>query len=97
MNNIFSNLFDVCVVIHFDNILIYSNNMFIYYWNIIRILKYPYKTGLYTKVKKYKFYSKLVEYLKYIFLFLDLLYQITKLRFAKPKKDWMFLTFFSFS
>jgi len=27
MNDIFSNLFDICIVIYLDDILIYSNNM----------------------------------------------------------------------
>ena len=66
MNNIFSNLLDICVVIYLDDILIYSNNMSEYYWHIKEVLKCLYKAGLYTKVEKCKFYSKSVEYLGYI-------------------------------
>jgi len=60
MNNIFSNLLDVCVIIYLDDILIYSNQ------HIKEVLKHLHKTGLYAKAEKCKFYSKLVEYLGYI-------------------------------
>ena len=53
-------------MIYLDNILIYSNNMSKHYWYIKKVLKYLYKAGLYAKVEKCKFYSKLVKYLKYI-------------------------------
>ena len=66
MNNIFSSILDVCVMIHLDNILIYSNNMFEYYWHIKEVLKHLYKAGLYTKAEKCKFHSKSVKYLGYI-------------------------------
>jgi len=66
MNNIFSNLLDVCVVIYLDNILIYSNDMSKHYWHVKEVLKHFYKTGLYAKAEKYKFHSELVEYLGYI-------------------------------
>ena len=54
-----------------DDILIYSNIIYSnkiseHYWHVKKVLKHLYKTGLYTKVEKYKFYSKLVEYLGYI-------------------------------
>ena len=38
-----------------------------HYWYVKKVLKHFYKTGLYAKVEKYKFYSELVEYLEYIF------------------------------
>ena len=66
MNDIFSNLFDVCIVIYLDDILIYSNNMSKHYQHIKKVLKCLYKAGLYAKVKKCKFYSESVEYLGYI-------------------------------
>ncbi len=58
MNNLFSDLLDICIMIYLDNILIYLNNM--------SELKYLYKVNLYTKAEKYKFHSELVEYLEYI-------------------------------
>jgi len=66
MNDIFSNLLDVCVVIYLDDILIYSNNMSEHYLHIKKVLKHLYKAGLYAKAEKCKFHSKSVEYLGYI-------------------------------
>ena len=66
MNNIFSDLLDVCVVIYLDNILIYLNNMSKHHRHIKEVLKCLCKAGLYTKAEKYEFYSELVEYLGYI-------------------------------
>ena len=37
-----------------------------HHWHIKKVLKYLYKAGLYVKAEKYKFHSKLVEYLGYI-------------------------------
>jgi len=66
INDLFSDLLDICVMIYLDNILIYSNNMSKHCWHVKKVLKYLYKTGLYTKVEKCKFHFKLVEYLGYI-------------------------------
>ena len=66
MNNIFSNLLDVCVMIYLDDILIYSNNISGHHWHVRKVLKHLHKAGLYAKVEKCKFYSELVEYLEYI-------------------------------
>ena len=66
MNDIFSNLLDVYIMIYLDDILIYLNNISKHYWHIKEILKYLYKTGLYAKAEKCKFHSELVEYLGYI-------------------------------
>jgi len=66
MNNIFSNLLDICVVIYLEDILIYSNNMSECHWHVKEVLKHLCKAGLYAKAEKYKFHSKLVEYLRYI-------------------------------
>ena len=66
MNDIFSNLLDVCIVIYLDNILIYSNNMSEHHQYVKEVLKYLHKASLYTKAEKCKFHSELVEYLGYI-------------------------------
>ena len=66
MNNIFSDLLDVCVMIYLDDILIYSNNMSEHHQHVKEVLKYLYKAGLYAKAEKYEFYSESVEYLGYI-------------------------------
>ena len=61
MNNIFSNLLDVCVVIYLYDILIYSNNMSKHHQHVKEVLKHLCKAA-----EKCKFHSKLVEYLEYI-------------------------------
>ena len=66
MNDIFSDLLDVCVMIYLDDILIYLNNMFEHHQHIKEVLKHLYKAGLYAKAEKCKFHSKSVEYLGYI-------------------------------
>ena len=66
INDIFSDLLDVCVVIYLDDILIYSNNMSEHYQHMKKVLKYLRKAGLYAKVEKCKFHSESVEYLGYI-------------------------------
>ena len=66
MNDIFSGLLDVCVMIYLDNILIYSNNMFKHHQHVKKVLKYLHKTELYAKAEKCKFCFKSVEYLEYI-------------------------------
>ena len=67
MNEIFSNLLDIYVIIYLDDILIYSNNMSKHHQHVKKVLKCLYKTGLYVKAEKCEFHSELVEYLKYIF------------------------------
>ena len=66
MNDIFSDLLDVCVVIYLDDILIYLNNMSKHHQHVKEVLKCLHKAGLYAKAEKYEFHSKSVEYLGYI-------------------------------
>ena len=66
MNDIFSDLLDIYVMIYLDDILIYSNNMSEHHQHVKEGLKRLHKTGLYAKAEKCKFHSKLVKYLKYI-------------------------------
>ena len=66
MNNVFSDLLDVCVIIYLDDILIYLNNMSEHHWHVKEVLKYLHKVGLYAKAEKCKFHSESVEYLGYI-------------------------------
>ena len=66
MNDIFSDLLDVCVVIYLNDILIYLNNMSKHYWHVKEVLKHFCKADLYAKAEKYEFHSELVEYLGYI-------------------------------
>jgi len=66
INDIFSDLLDVYVMIYLDNILIYSNNMSKHYQHVKEVLKHFYKASLYAKAEKYEFHSESVEYLEYI-------------------------------
>ena len=66
MNNIFSDLLDVCVIIYLNNILIYLNNMSEHHWYVKEVLKFLCKASLDAKAEKCEFYSKSVEYLGYI-------------------------------
>ena len=66
MNNIFSNLLDVYVMIYLDDILIYLNNMSKHHWHVKEVLKHFCKAGLYAKAEKCEFHSESVEYLGYI-------------------------------
>ena len=66
MNDIFSDLLDVYVVIYLDDILIYLSNMSKHHWHVKEVLKCLRKAGLYAKAKKCEFHSESVEYLGYI-------------------------------
>ena len=66
MNDIFSDLLDVCVMIYLDDILIYSNNMSKHHRHVKEVLKRLHKAGLYAKAEKCEFHSESVEYLGYI-------------------------------
>ena len=66
MNDIFSNILDICVVIYLDNILIYLNNISEHHQHVKEVFKCLCKAGLYAKAEKYEFHSELVEYLGYI-------------------------------
>ena len=66
MNDIFSDLLDVCVVIYLDDILIYSNNMSEHHRHVKEVFKCLHKTGLYAKAEKCEFHSESVKYLGYI-------------------------------
>jgi len=66
MNNMFSNLLDVCIVVYLDNILIYSNDTTQHWRHVKEVYKRLQKAGLYAKAEKCKFHSGSVEYLGYV-------------------------------
>ena len=88
MNNIFSDLLDVCVMIYLDNILIYLNNMSKHHQHVKKVLKHLHKIGLYAKADKCEFHSELVEYLGYILSSSGLTMSNVKIiqDWLKPKK-----------
>jgi len=66
MNDLFSNLLDVCVVVYLDDILIYSDDITQHRKHVKEVLKRLRKVELYTKAEKYKFHSDSVKYLGYV-------------------------------
>jgi len=66
MNDIFLDLLDICIVVYFNNILIYLDDMSQHQEYIKEVLYQLHKTGLYAKAEKCKFYSNFVECLEYI-------------------------------
>lgn len=68
INDNFSNFLNTCMIIYLNDILIYSDNIVNYTKYIKEIFYYLWKARLYVKAENYKFHSKLVEYLKYIYI-----------------------------
>ena len=66
MNDVFSDLLDVCIVVYLDDILIYSDDITQYWSHIKEVLKWLRKVGLYVKAERYEFHSDSVEYLGYV-------------------------------
>jgi len=66
MNDSFSDLLDVCVVVYLDDILIYSDDITQHRKHVKEILKRLRKVGLYVKAEKCGFHSDSVEYLGYV-------------------------------
>ena len=66
MNDMFSDLLDVCIVVYLDDILIYSDDIMQHRSHVKEVLKRLQKAGLYMKAEKCEFYSDSVEYLGYV-------------------------------
>jgi len=66
MNDVFSDLLDVCVVVYLDDILIYSDDITQHRSHVKEVLKRLRKAGLYAKAEKCEFHSDSVEYLGYV-------------------------------
>jgi len=66
MNNLFSDLLDVCVVVYLDDILIYSDDITQHRKHVKEVLKRLRKAGLYAKAEKCEFHSDSVKYLGYV-------------------------------
>ena len=66
MNNVFSNLLNIYIVVYLNDILIYSNEIIQHWSHIKEILKQLYRLGLYTKAEKCEFHLDSMEYLGYI-------------------------------
>ena len=66
MNNVFSNLLDVCVVVYLDDILIYSDDITQHQSHVKEVLKRLRKAELYAKAEKCEFHSDSIKYLGYV-------------------------------
>ena len=66
MNDIFSDMVDVSVVIYLDDILIYSDNPAEHRKHVREVLRRLRKHGLYARADKCEFHSDTVEYLGYV-------------------------------
>jgi len=86
INDIFSDLLDVCIMIYLDDILIYLNNMSKHHQHVKKVLKHLCKAGLYVKAEKCKFHSESVEYRGYIFSPSGLIMSDNKVKIIQ---DWL--------
>src|ERR1700676_5112681 len=66
MNDIFSDLLDVCVIVYLDDILIYSEDMSQHKAHVKEVLRRLRKNGLYAAPPKCEFHKDSVEYLGFI-------------------------------
>ena len=66
MNDIFSDLLDLCMLVYLDNILIYSNSEEEHIWHIHEVLCHLRQHNLYTCANKCFFHVQTVKYLGYI-------------------------------
>jgi len=66
MNEVFSDLIDVSVIIYLDNILIYSKNLAEHQKHVKEVLRRLWKHGVFARTNKCEFHAERVEYLGYI-------------------------------
>ena len=66
MNDIFTDLLDVCIVIYLDDLLIYSFDTSQHISHVREVLRRLRKHGLYAKAEKCEFHTTSVEYLGYV-------------------------------
>jgi len=90
MNDMFSDLLDVCMIIYLDDILIYSDDITQHQSHIKEVLKWLQKARLYAKAEKCEFHSDSVKYLGYVLLPSGLTMSDTKVKtiqeWLEPKK-----------
>ena len=66
MNDIFSDMLDVCVIVYLDDILIYSDNPELHRKHVREVLRCLQENSLYARANKCNFYEDTVKYLGYI-------------------------------
>ena len=88
MNEVFYDLLDIYIVIYFDNIMIYSNNLEDHKKHIKEVLRKLWDNKLYALSTKCVFYQNRIEFLGFI-LELDCL-RIDKSQ-VQTIQDWLIL------
>ena len=90
MNDMFSDLLDVCIVVYLDNILIYSNDITQHWSHVREMLNRLQKAGLYAKAEKCEFHLDSIKYLGYVLSPSGLTMSDTKVKtiqeWPEPKK-----------
>lgn len=66
MNDLFRDMFDICVIIYLDDILIFSSTLEEHRKHVLEVLKRLQQHRLYAKVEKCSFHTQEVEYLGFI-------------------------------
>jgi hypothetical protein len=66
MNDIFSDMLDVCVIVYLDDVLVYSDNPDMHKQHVKEVLRRLRQAKLYANVKKCTFSADTVEYLGFI-------------------------------
>ena len=66
MNEVFSDMLDICVVVYLDDILIYSDNLDIHKSHVKEVLKRLRDNGLYASPSKCAFHQRRVEFLGFV-------------------------------
>jgi hypothetical protein len=66
MNDIFSDMLDVCVIVYLDDILVYSDNPEDHRKHVREVLRRLRENNLYAGTKKCTFHTDTIEYLGYI-------------------------------
>ena len=83
MNDIFSDMVNVFVVVYLDDILIYSNNINDHHTHVQEVLCCLQKNGLYAGVPKCTFHADMVKYLGYILFPTGLMMDSAKVQVIK--------------
>jgi hypothetical protein len=66
VNDIFSDLLDVCVIVYLDNILVYSDDLTLHDERVHEVLRQLRKHGLFANSKKCSFDVDSIEYLGFL-------------------------------
>ena len=90
MNNVFSDLLDICVLVYLDDILIYSDTLEEHHRYVCKVLLWLWNNKLYAHGNKCSFHNDTIEYLCFILspngLLMDLSKVSTVLEWPEPHK-----------